>query len=166
MSFDTPALQKKIKLFIKLRWNPILHILNLHALIASTFNFNFELSRTRNSHSRKVKLQSSNYPVVTGFSRCQICCAGLHQTLATHKLQFAISTSVLRTLPTENFDHSYLVPMTNSGGGKRTSSELKFVKRRNSLSPDYSSIQLQNNSLLAVQHLRVNKNRKRQLRPN
>lgn len=50
--------------------------------------------------------------------------------------------------------------MTNSEGGKRTSSELKFVKRRNSLNPDYSSIQPLDNSLLTDQYLRVNKNRK------
>lgn len=47
--------------------------------------------------------------------------------------------------------------MTNSGDGKRTSSELKFVKRRNSLNPDYSSIQPLDNSLLTAQHLRLNK---------
>lgn len=52
------------------------------------------------------------------------------------------------------------MPMTNSEGGKRTSSELKFVKRRNSLNPDYSSIQPPDNSLLKDQYLRVNKNRK------
>ena len=77
----------------------------------------------------------------------------------------AFGTSIASVL-SENFDHSYLVPMTNSGDGKRTSSELKFVKRRNSLNPDYSSIQPLDNSLFTGQHLRLNKNRERHLRPN